>query len=770
MEKIKFQIEIDRILDVLSKEIYDSSYALLRENIQNAYDAILMRVEYSENFLLENGLIKVSIDKEKIIISDNGIGMSEDVIKNNYWNAGSSGKKTELAMLAGVVGTFGIGGMANFGVCSEIIIETESIETKERIMSRVERSNLSIYEDCISIEKIKPTGNYGTKIIVKLDPDVVISSEQASDYILPYIKYLPIKTELNGEYISQKSLEVEYYDELARLNKTWDKYVTNDIQADVIIQCNELGRITAIVKNIYMSDKNIEGNAYLRQDFGHLWGLKNYFGLAPIPLKSFYSLGGIMNLSLISPTAGREALSKESIEIAKNIINLAENCATNTLADSDLSNRNTAFMEHVISKGNIEMAKNLKVRVVPEQEMTLGLLKTYSKDKKFYYYDASDESIIKQFGTPDTPLIVVSRRYPRRRIERLYIKKFCDLEEIKDAPQIFEIYRRETYDFTEMALIIQLKRILEDTYAVKNVEINFAEISHSLPFLVIPPEGKDDHLEINIQKNHSSIKPVLISRGDSYEVFVGFIHDYIRNYLYTSIRDWVPSSTREGAETLQKILRSKRELYEYRREDIGLTSLISEYMSGKASIEELIDRSKTIKKSKSEEITRIYVGKIENEIPDLVNNPIKPLESKERELVFNPMPPILRTDVKTSMKLLMAEKQNPVLNNFEMFFAISDRAFREEYSFFVIPHTTRIIWGGRRIIFIFTHASGKFSLYYDIELFEDTGNIAGGDAFSTTTIVTKNRIFIPIPHSLKRFFELTDREKRQFYVRYDVLY
>ncbi len=44
IEKIKFQVETKRILEILSSEIYDSPYALLRENIQNAYDAILMRI------------------------------------------------------------------------------------------------------------------------------------------------------------------------------------------------------------------------------------------------------------------------------------------------------------------------------------------------------------------------------------------------------------------------------------------------------------------------------------------------------------------------------------------------------------------------------------------------------------------------------------------------------------------------------------------------------------------------------------------------------
>jgi len=56
------------------------------------------------------------------------------------------------------------------------------------------------------------------------------------------------------------------------------------------------------------------------------------------------------------------------------------------------------------------------------------------------------------------------------------------------------------------------------------------------------------------------------------------------------------------------------------------------------------------------------------------------------------------------------------------------------------------------------HASGDFSLYYDIELFEDIG-LTGGKVLPTTTIITKNRIFIPVPNNLKKFFELTGDKK-----------
>ncbi len=38
---IVFQVETDRVLKILTRDIYVSPLALLRENVQNAYDAAL---------------------------------------------------------------------------------------------------------------------------------------------------------------------------------------------------------------------------------------------------------------------------------------------------------------------------------------------------------------------------------------------------------------------------------------------------------------------------------------------------------------------------------------------------------------------------------------------------------------------------------------------------------------------------------------------------------------------------------------------------------
>src|SRR6266446_6786739 len=150
-EKITFEVETDRVLEILSKEIYDSPLALLRENLQNAYDAVLMRSTV-EGTDLSQHVIEVRVEPLVLTISDDGIGMTESVLRENFWKAGSSGKRTERAKRSGVIGTFGIGAMANFGVCTKLTVETRSIESDTTLISSAKRKDLRIAQDCIDLE------------------------------------------------------------------------------------------------------------------------------------------------------------------------------------------------------------------------------------------------------------------------------------------------------------------------------------------------------------------------------------------------------------------------------------------------------------------------------------------------------------------------------------------------------------------------------------------------------------------------------------------
>ena len=133
------------------------------------------------------------------------------------------------------------------------------------------------------------------------------------------------------------------------------------------------------------------------------------------------------------------------------------------------------------------------------------------------------------------------------------------------------------------------------------------------------------------------------------------------------------------------------------------------------------------------------------------------------------MPPILRLDMVTKMKVLTVTAAHEKLNHFQMFLALSARAVKTEGEFFKWPHTTKLMWGTHRITYVFTDATGGLSLYYDIELRDPLeAATTGGAMFPTTTIITKDRIYIPVPTNLEPAFRITGGVK-EFYVRFDTI-
>ena len=73
---MKLQVDIKKIIKLLAKDIYDSPYALLRENLQNAYDAVLMRKANDDTY--NDPCIRMTVSNGIITVSDNGIGMTKE--------------------------------------------------------------------------------------------------------------------------------------------------------------------------------------------------------------------------------------------------------------------------------------------------------------------------------------------------------------------------------------------------------------------------------------------------------------------------------------------------------------------------------------------------------------------------------------------------------------------------------------------------------------------------------------------------------------------
>ena len=80
-ERIPFAIEISRMIEVLAAQIYPTPFALLRENVQNSFDAILQRQYLGHEFAAR---IDVDIEPRQVRVTDNGIGMSREDLRKPF--------------------------------------------------------------------------------------------------------------------------------------------------------------------------------------------------------------------------------------------------------------------------------------------------------------------------------------------------------------------------------------------------------------------------------------------------------------------------------------------------------------------------------------------------------------------------------------------------------------------------------------------------------------------------------------------------------------
>ena len=271
---IKFNVETERILQILSSEIYDSPLAMLRENVQNGYDAILMRCT-EEKTQVEDHKISIDINGLVLTIEDDGIGMTEEVLRENFWKAGSSGKKTQLAQESGVIGTFGIGAMANFGVCSELLVESRSVFSSETMISRAARSELKIAEDCVELDSIVDGRSPGTKITATLDESLALTDERIENYLQQYVRYLPVSVTVNGRLISKEDPEQTIVD--AGYSSLSIRQISDGTFAGKLeTLTNSSGRVIAVLRELTLNGVQLNGQLILTQQGGATMGFREF--------------------------------------------------------------------------------------------------------------------------------------------------------------------------------------------------------------------------------------------------------------------------------------------------------------------------------------------------------------------------------------------------------------------------------------------------------------------------------------------------------------
>jgi len=184
-EKFEYQAEVSRLMDLIVHSLYSHKEVFLRELVSNASDALdkLRFLGVTDSSLLADGgeleiRIKPDLDAGTITITDTGVGMTKDELKDCLGTIAQSGTSKFLKALKenkdlgadnGLIGQFGVGFYSAFLVAEKVVVSTKSPKSdKQYVWEAVADSSSYVIKEETDPEKMLTRG---TQITLFLRPD-----------------------------------------------------------------------------------------------------------------------------------------------------------------------------------------------------------------------------------------------------------------------------------------------------------------------------------------------------------------------------------------------------------------------------------------------------------------------------------------------------------------------------------------------------------------------------------------------------------------------
>jgi len=249
---LRFIVNFRQITNLLmGEQIYGHKRNGLRELIQNSIDACKTRKEIEDSHQ-EFGddeyvpIIKIILDRQKnqVAISDNGSGMTIEILKKYFLNIGSSYYNSDDYLLRGLrhkpIGNYGIGFLACFMLSDVVTVRTRHFESSTRY-----EVELSKEDEYVSIKENEDVKHFGTDIILKYDQFMEVWPQGVKD-IQKFLELYFLSDEVSIELVDKGSeVKIKVSNSLVSLE-------VNNTNNDTIIDFSEFlegvaGK--AIIKN-----------------------------------------------------------------------------------------------------------------------------------------------------------------------------------------------------------------------------------------------------------------------------------------------------------------------------------------------------------------------------------------------------------------------------------------------------------------------------------------------------------------------------------------
>ena len=198
----QFKVDLRGILDILGHHLYSSGRVYLRELIQNAYDAIKARAELGHD--VEGAIeIEPAMGYEKLVVRDNGIGLSADEMRNLLSMIGGTSKGEVVGGRRQFLGQFGIGLLSCFLVADSI--EVISRSARESAAPTMRWFGMS--DGTFSVgEAPRPLASPGTEVRLKIRHGARrwCTGQACLRIATDYAEFLAVAVRIGGVTVSQQ--------------------------------------------------------------------------------------------------------------------------------------------------------------------------------------------------------------------------------------------------------------------------------------------------------------------------------------------------------------------------------------------------------------------------------------------------------------------------------------------------------------------------------------------------------------------------------------
>ena len=234
MQKGTISMQSENMFPIIKKFLYSDNEIFLRELVSNAVDATKKLQTLSSMGKMQGELgdltIEVKIDEKNktLIISDKGIGMTEEEVVKYINNVAFSGANEFLEKYKGVdanslIGHFGLGFYSAFMVADKVEILTKSyLPDTVAVKWTCDGSTEYTIEDTTKEDR-------GTDVILYLSEDAAefLQESRIRNILVKYCKFLPVPVRFGNEKRwekpenEEKEIEIEVPRIINNTNPIW---------------------------------------------------------------------------------------------------------------------------------------------------------------------------------------------------------------------------------------------------------------------------------------------------------------------------------------------------------------------------------------------------------------------------------------------------------------------------------------------------------------------------------------------------------------------